>query len=247
MPRKLYSGLAIFLFFAISVTTYKVISDNKEIAEIERDITKQVERQQRANKLATFQETETPQDTLTTTPVEFQTAETPTTAKTFDRTTETEKTINQTNSLETENSEINRVSPFGFGEYPEIPKGFREKFGQPIWYNPANLPENTHMEAELISRVMIKRWNEGDTQFTSGVLENGKVYLNYPNTMYVRYKHIILPDGTAKRYISSSLSGEKLPLAKKQIREGKIPDGVILIDMDSKDVGIEPFSFLKLE
>lgn len=94
---------------------------------------------------------------------------------------------------------------------------------------------------------MIASWNEGDTQFISATFRNGKVYLHYPNTMYVRYKVRERSDGTVQSYITRWSSGEPDHPAIDQILEGKIPTGVTLIDMDSEDVGIDPYAFLGLE
>lgn len=54
-------------------------------------------------------------------------------------------------------------------------------------------------------------------------------------------------DGTVLRFITSWSSGEHNQRAIDQILEGKIPTGVTLIDMDSEDVGIDPYTFLGLE
>ncbi len=94
---------------------------------------------------------------------------------------------------------------------------------------------------------MIALWNEGDTRFTGATFENGKVYLQYPNTMYVRYTVDEGSDGTVRRYITRWSSGEHNQPAIDQILERKIPTGVTLIDLDSEDVGIDPYTFLGLE
>ncbi len=144
--------------------------------------------------------------------------------------------------------EIAAESPYGFGPYPEVPQDFIERYGPPIWFNPPeNLPTSTLRDVELIDRVKIQKWIDGDREFTNGVYENGKIYLNYPNTFYVRYTSATFPDGTHLRYISSVISGQQLPLTPEQLLAGEIPKGVNLIDMESQDVGIEPLPFLGLE
>ena len=72
---------------------------------------------------------------------------------------------------------------------------------------------------------MIASWNEGDTQFISATFEDGKVYLQYPNTMYVRYTVHEGSDGTVHRRIGEWTSGEHNQSAIDQILEGKIPTG----------------------
>ena len=139
------------------------------------------------------------------------------------------------------------VSPFGFGPYPEVPAGYTARHGRTVWQHPGSLPLSNQMNIELIHRVMIASWNEGDTRFTGATFENGKVYLQYPNTMYVRYTVDEGSDGTVRRYITRWSSGEHNQPAIDQILERKIPTGVTLIDLDSEDVGIDPYTFLGLE
>ena len=140
-----------------------------------------------------------------------------------------------------------RVSPFGFGPYPKVPEDFISHHGRPVWENPGNLPESSQRNIELLHRVMIKKWNEGDIRFTSGTIENGMVYLNYPNTIYVRFRERRLPDGTLTRFISSGSSEKLSPEVEEQILQGKIPDGVHLIDLASPNAGTDPHTFLGLD
>ena len=44
------------------------------------------------------------------------------------------------------------------------------------------------VEAELVMRVMIKVWNEGERGFYGGYMVDGKVLLHVPNTVYFRYR-----------------------------------------------------------
>ena len=66
-----------------------------------------------------------------------------------------------------------RVSPHGFGAYPEIP------VGAPI--SPFDETDS------LLGRVMVQKWNEGE-RFVGGTINDGKVYLIYPNVLYVRWQ-----------------------------------------------------------
>ena len=207
-------------------------------------------------------ETRTTQDTVDTSTVDFGQTETP---------RETDETQLMSDEMETllidevsepfdiadaflpedfvseELAEV-PVSPFGFGPYPEVPAGlYLSRHGRTVWQDPGRLPLSSQRYIELINRVMIASWNEGDTHFTSATFENGRVYLQYPNTMYVRYAVRERSDGTVQRRITSWTSGEHNQSAIDQILEGKIPTGVTLIDMDSEDVGIDPYTFLGLE
>jgi len=143
------------------------------------------------------------------------------------------------------------VSPFGFGPYPEIPEGYplvvswtrieehREKFNDHIW-----------RDLELMERVLIKLYNEGDTSFTAGIVNDGLVLPIYPNVAYVRiekdddWKSTADPLIDVRSDSSRILAGSNVSEAdKEQIRKGKIPPG---IEIRSFSDGIDPFTFLNL-
>lgn len=151
-----------------------------------------------------------------------------------------------------ENMDAATVSPFGFGPYPEIPEGYpliaswtrikehREKFNDNIW-----------KEFELMDRVFIKLFNEGNTSFEAGTVHNGLVLPIYPNVAYVSLKKdqteewtedgdLIEIDSKSSRIVAGSdVSGED----KEKIRNGEIPPG---IKIRSFSDGINPFEFLNL-
>ncbi len=142
-----------------------------------------------------------------------------------------------------------RVSPYGFGPYPKVPADYRAQCGPTSWLQVElyGLPPASR-GVELIERVTLKLWKEGDTQVRGGVLENGKVYINYPNRVYVRWTPVTDADGNTTRAISSWLSGTDLPRpTREQMHNGYIPPGVEVIDLDAEDPGIEPYSFLGLD
>ena len=134
-----------------------------------------------------------------------------------------------------ENTEPVRMSPHGFGPYPEIPEG------API----AAFHESDSVQMELILRVAVKAWNEGERfRGASGDGITEKVYLHYPNTMYVWYTTVDNGDGTFSRRISRGKSGNDVNLSEEQIRTGNIPPGIRIIEMD--EGGIDPYEFLGL-
>ena len=95
---------------------------------------------------------------------------------------------------------------------------------------------------------MVKLWQEGDTKIQGGTFENGKVYVNYRDRVYVRYGTITNSDGTTSRYISGWSSHSDVPaLTPAEALAGHIPEGLEIIDLDVEDPGIEPYSFLELE
>ncbi len=135
---------------------------------------------------------------------------------------------------ETKNAEEVRVSPHGFGPYPEIPKG------APV--NPFTGRERRNME--LLMRVVIKKWNEGE-RFTGASFQGGEVYLNYPNTVYVRYgEPVENEDGTFTRPIISAGGSNSAFISEYQMRTGQIPSDLRVLEYEKN--GIDPYEYLDL-
>ena len=143
--------------------------------------------------------------------------------------------------------ETQRVSPFGFGSYPQVPSDFPR---DPIWeavdmYDKINQHGRGMMKAiELMDRVLIKLWNQGhDT--TSATLEGGLVYPGFPDTVYVRWDYIEEEDGTITRYAAEIGSGPDIPDSVfDDLGDGIIPPGIKVLDYNSG--GIDPYTFLNL-
>ncbi|RKU25411.1 hypothetical protein C6499_14935 [Candidatus Poribacteria bacterium] len=152
--------------------------------------------------------------------------------------TSTDETTNPVTATpqKTDNAEV-RVSPHGFGPYPEVPEG------APL--NPFHGNETRDME--LLKRVVVKAWNEGE-RFEGAVIrgETGKVYLNYPNVIYVTYSEDIDEEtGEATVSISGIVAGPSLSEeVGRSVLKGNIPAGYTLIDYDK--AGIVPSEYLNL-
>ena len=143
--------------------------------------------------------------------------------------------------------EPQRVSPFGFGPYPQVPSDFPR---DPIWeavdmYEKINQHGRGMMKAiELMDRVVIKLWNQGHGA-TSASMGKGLVYPGFPNTVYVRWNYIEEPDGTITRYAGRITSGpDILDSVFDALGEGIIPPGITVLDHDAD--GIDPYTFLNL-
>lgn len=134
-----------------------------------------------------------------------------------------------------------RISPFGFGPYPNIPDGF--PFEDP-WTSVINLTDKEAKNFELIHRVHIKLWNEGKRP--EGLsYENGVIYATYPNTIYVTWDYDENEEGTIERYPSEVTSGTLTDEANALLDEGIIPPDVIVYDHN--EVGIDPYTYLELK
>ncbi len=127
------------------------------------------------------------------------------------------------------------VSPYGFGPYPDIPEGC------PVL--PHSAWHAISSDMELLFRVSIQKWNEGE-RFRGGSIEDGKVYLHYPNTLYVLYgEPVENDDGTITRPITYTKSAG-IGLSPQQMRDGEIPSGIRVLDFDQE--GINPYEYLEL-
>ena len=151
-----------------------------------------------------------------------------------------------------------RYSPHGFGPYPEVSKEYFLQKGPTPWQMVDLFGSHApSRNIELISRVLIKLWKEGDTQWEgAGIQPNGKVYVIYPNQVYIRYSPLTNlngkvqknPDGTPQKYISMWLSAADIPEpSTEQLLDNDMPGGLEIIDLDVEDPGIEPYSFLGLD
>lgn len=137
-----------------------------------------------------------------------------------------------------------RVSPYGFGPYPEVPPDFPSLLS---WNDPegqANLPDHALKNIELLERVLIKLWTNGDKGFRGGSTYNGRVYPHYDNTVYVRYTETEMPDGTIRRYPTYMKSGPQVDYNAHDFLSGNPPDHLRILELDS--TGIDPYQFLDL-
>ena len=139
------------------------------------------------------------------------------------------------------------VSPYGFGPYPEIPADFPF----PVeWEFPGSDADH-----ELMARVAIKLWNQGIETWGVTMEEDGLVYPNYIDTVYIRWGETTDDDNNPIQYITD-LGG--YPAACLRIEENNIarlgergpmtaadiPSDVTVKLYD--EAGIDPYTFLGL-
>jgi len=131
------------------------------------------------------------------------------------------------------------VSPFGFGPYPDVPQDFdyipslHQQYNERTRNNPKIMKR-----LELLSRVQIKAWKEGVRGFKGASTAYGKVYLHFPNTVYVKYDLRSNPDGSVTKHIRRMQSGHV------DLSDRVIPEGAITINMD--EAGYDPYTYLDL-
>ena len=136
------------------------------------------------------------------------------------------------------------VSPFGFGLYPEIPADYPFT---PFWLRPppkGNKSREQLMRKELLSRVMVKAWTDGDHNFIGAGLTEGRIFLNYPDVIYVKYgEPYENREGELVRPITR-LKGAGIVLSPEDARNGVTPPGYQVIEFDG--AGYDPYTYLDL-
>ena len=132
------------------------------------------------------------------------------------------------------------VSPFGFGPYPEVPEDYPTR---PSWERSRydTFSQDTQRSLELLGRVLIKLWKQGERGFQGGTTYNGKVYPHYKNTAYVRYG----TTASGRRYIARYKGDPSIRISPEQLRKGELPAYIRVLDIDSE--GIDPYQFLDLK
>ena len=144
-----------------------------------------------------------------------------------------------------EKTDAVKVSPYGFGPYPEVPDGFLEGF-VPSWewseekklkFGPEHLRNQ-----EAIARVLIKLWNQGDREFYGAVGDDKVVRPLYSDAVYIEWGDVELPDGTTLQEISGYCAPEGFPiLTMKQRMKGEIPAGYRVLDMQGDAIYVSEF------
>ena len=145
--------------------------------------------------------------------------------------------------------ETQRVSPFGFGPYPQVPSDYPDA---PIWDEDPDYPEgdaefgSDFMRGmELIERVLIKLWTQGHRATSGSIGSDDMVLPLYPNTVYITWGYTEEPDGTVTRYAQGITSSPDVSESVfDAISEGTIPFGIKVLNHE--DDAIDPFTFLNL-
>ena len=145
--------------------------------------------------------------------------------------------------------EPQRVSPFGFGPYPEVPSDYPEA---PIWDEDPDYPggdgdfgSDFMRGMELIERVLIKLWTQGHRATSGSIGSDDMVLPLYPNTVYITWGYTEEPDGTVTRYAQGITSSPDVSESVfDAISEGTIPFGIKVLNHE--DDAIDPFTFLNL-
>ncbi|MDE0084560.1 MAG: hypothetical protein OXU23_02540 [Candidatus Poribacteria bacterium] len=135
---------------------------------------------------------------------------------------------------ESDTAEVVQESPFGFGPYPEVPEDYPTK-ALVTW--PA-----ASAESELLSRVLIKLWTQGEKNFYGGSTNRGRIYPHYNNTVYTRFGEYRGANGEMVRYAQGALAGPHVKFSMSELLNP--PPHLRVLDLESS--GIDPYQFLDL-
>lgn len=134
------------------------------------------------------------------------------------------------------------------GDFPPVPDGFPLV---PIWLSVPGYQKGDSHDHEMVYRVLIKLWKEGERGFINGAFlpSHGKVYPLYPDVVYVRWAEDTIDNGDGNpfsiRYIKSTLGTEERVFAPSDffsdVWKTRFP-GLKYVDFD--DGGYDPESFL---
>ena len=93
------------------------------------------------------------------------------------------------------------------GDFPEVPDGFPSDL-TPVWVKFPNYQKGDMYTHEMMYRVLIKLWNQGDHDFVNGVYQddNGRIYPLYTDVAYVEWREVVIDDGRVLRFPSFTLA-----------------------------------------
>lgn len=143
---------------------------------------------------------------------------------------------------EDENIEEVKVSPYGLGPYPKIPKH------SPIPQDWFDYPRSSKRQ-ELISRAIVKLWQDGKPNHGGTMSSStGLFYPTFPNRIIVEWAKDDTPLGTIRyaKKISWCPEAERFQskMKGKIIYEGDFPSRYEIIER--KDAGIDLYEYLDL-
>lgn len=128
-------------------------------------------------------------------------------------------------------------------DFPEIPEGFPEDLAKAVvWKFFPNYQKGDMPDHEMIYRVLIKLWNQGDHDFVNGSYETEyqRVYPLYHDVVYVEWAEQETPDGLVIYPASTLGTGRWKPTASTLF--DPLPTDITFIAFE--DAGIDPQTFL---
>ena len=233
MNRKLYWGLGVIIVLLIGATVFVVVKDQTEIRQLEKELADAKKLEADSDNVqhaaaTTDENTNTPMPDDTAAPSTRETA-----AKTIDSTEPIETDAVSANALDP-----SKMSRFGLGPYPELPKG---------WTVISNYWEFMvdSIEKELLERVIIKMHNEGIRSKYSSVGMDPGTGLITP----IEYGSILVKYETdekgEQRIVRAKGHPSLLPSGLIYLYAHEIPSHIKIVTVE--EIGIDPYEYLGLQ
>ena len=143
----------------------------------------------------------------------------------------------------------NEIEDVIYSDFPEVPADFPENL-TPIWIEFPNYQKGDMHDHEMIYRVLIKLWHQGDHGFVNGIFRdnNRRVYPLYPDVLYVRWdeESVGSPEDPRTVLFPKSMIGAELPFfTPEEMLSGRLqelyPD-IRFVDIET--TGYDPETFL---
>ena len=135
-------------------------------------------------------------------------------------------------------------------DFPPVPEGFPSNL-TPVWLTLPGYQKGDMPAHELMYRVLIKLWNQGERGFINGAFRDndGKVYPLYPDVVYVKWGYSVTYDEggnpTPYRYIATSMGTHARDFNTEDFVTGDWETnypGTKFVAYD--DAGYDPYIFL---
>ena len=125
-----------------------------------------------------------------------------------------------------------RVSPFGFGPYPQIPEGFPE----PDIFDSLETMGYSDMRKalELQKRLIVEYYKQGISLENVGVSgkADGRVYLSYPDVVYVKWDYWTDEDGITHKYAGVARGHpDAMSISKPFLDRGEMPPDITVYEL----------------
>ncbi len=135
-----------------------------------------------------------------------------------------------------------KVSPYGLGSFPKIPKH------SPIPQDWFDYPRSSKRQ-EIMARVIVKLWQDGKPNYGGTMSSStGLVYPTFPNRIIVEWASKDTPFGTIRYATRISwcpeAEGFQQQMKGKTIYEDDFPSHFKIVE--PKDAGIDPYEYLDL-
>ncbi len=82
----------------------------------------------------------------------------------------------------------------GHSDFPPVPDGYPFT---PVWIKRPGYQKGDMPDHEVLDRVLIKLWNQGDRDFQGGTMRgsDGQIYPIYPDVLYVQWEETVIDNG----------------------------------------------------